>query len=328
MLVFLPRTRRLRMMARLGHSVLLWLSLAPPAVAADTLGAELEPLVRRYRMEVYQTFQNDRSEYDRYVRALQTLTVAYQLRGATDSDRQDFAEWLQASRRGPAVIPLPPWVARVRTDQGNRVSPSSEKQWRGERVGPERTRPARKPIGAPAVDPSPIVGLPWINSLAKSSQWRHRFRLLDIAPLSPMAAPRSKVCAPSSPLPDGTDLVDVGELTSLIDGYNQAVRSLEALLFQETTEPLPRLTLVVRELEELEERQRMQAIYVTALSPTSALAMPPHRSTDFLQTDLKERLRGLRSEADAAPPGETQTEKLRQIDALLRQLEALSAEVR
>lgn len=315
------------MMATLGQSIVVWLSVATVTVAGDKLGAELEPLVRRYRMDAYQTFQNNRSEYDRYLRALQTLTEAYQLRGGTDSDRQDVAEWVQASRQSPELPPFPPWVARLRARAGSHEVPDSSTRWKGERVGPERTRPTRKRVRTSTLDPSPVAGTPWISSLRTSLQFHRRFGLVDMPPQTPMADPRSQACAAFSPLPEGTELVDVGELTTFIDGFNEAVRSLEGLVHQETVESLPRLASIVRELEELQERQKMQAIYVAALSPTSALTVPPHRSTNSLRTNLTERLRTMRSETRKSPLGETQEENLGQIEALLRRLDALPTDI-
>jgi len=246
-------------------------------------GSDLDQEARRFRIHAYQSFQFRRPDYDRYVKALQTITRAYEARGKTDSDRRDLMMWLSRGIREPDLPPFPSWVERGGL-QGAAAS-RRQQRWMGERVGPERTRPHRKEVVIPIPDlPNPVL-TSW-TAWGLALQTLPSVRLPDRLSKSPMVIQRHDRLAVAVPIPPEVAIVDVWELASLIHGYNETLRTLDGLVAHEKVWSLERLTDLVTELEELDQRRKIQATYVSVLSPVVAQKLPLHRSAGEVATRL------------------------------------------
>ncbi len=123
--------------------------------AADESPLDLETLTRRFRIEVYRTYRNDRSEYDRRRARADAILEAWRERGAPDQDLAILTEWFEAATdasRNSVRQGLPPDPAFPRNRRNSTgASPG---------IGPADRALPRSNIALPDVLPDPAAVVP------------------------------------------------------------------------------------------------------------------------------------------------------------------------
>jgi hypothetical protein len=258
----------------------------------------IQRLSRAYRMQVYQTYREQRGEFDRRQRAWREIEAAWIAAGGWPEDQPQLVEWLKsaiwASRPGTlaALPPVPPFrlapptkspapqIAKTPKPKPAAPPKPSPRDIRGDGPSapssvatiPPRVSPPFIPREAPQADPrrstaySPSLSPP----AAPSSNGR--------TPRRPASIPAPAAEPPNAGRPVAAVRLNIDEIAARVAGFNLALAALEQQLDQDGLVSHRRLAPLIDQLADLATRHGDIRPYYQYLSEGEARRLGELRS--------------------------------------------------
>ena len=228
-------------------------------------------LSRAYRMQVYQTYRDQRTQFDRRQNAWRDVEAAWIAGGGWPEEQPRLIEWLKtaiwASRPGTlTALPPAPTFAPARSSKTRKlqITKSPNQTPRPSAVAPRTTEPSRRSSTSSVASAAPRVSPPFIPREApQAAAGRVAGSPSMGAPVGPnptgqparRVASRSHAVEPGSAArPHDPVRVNIDEIAVRVAGFNLALAALEQQLDQEGPFTIPRLTRLVEQLGDLTTR--------------------------------------------------------------------------
>lgn len=269
----------------------------------QAVDVELDRAERQLRIQVYETFRENRAEYDRRMTQIQAAHESYVASEPDATLRQDYLDWIQSAKRASAhrSIGSIPAFRSTRSSGVVRRGPSEPAEaartlpGRGQgSVGPRVTGPRSEvPIGSIFGSRKPHVDARLEPRLARSSIGPAvpnrstvqppldeplplpRFRIAEslvaeelvdtLSDTTQLPADPSVISAATS-TPDGPSPVDLSVLAAKIRSVNLNLKDLDNLLWRTDEWTVDQLQALVDEFERLDARRHLTALYLGSLS--------------------------------------------------------------
>jgi len=327
-----------------------WTSPAP-AEQPSPLPAEVEHAARLYRIEIYNTYRRQRSQYDQRRAAAEQVVHLWRQKGGPE-EVEEVLRWFaratynsRSDVRGP--LPPPPSFSPSRQAPAERhtaatnkpkVDPSETQLPRRDQSQRGLNRPVRAATGEAAAqqvasreplrrnfDPSRDIP----QTPAQPEPLSRSPAPADVeAPLKATADAPEKPAEQRQPGPSTRDRVNLVELDAWIAGHNGILHDIEVRLIDPRPLSVKAVSRMLRQLERLLGRRKDIAHYLELLDdPTRngtrhvTLAEPIHRRLSDRLDSLQERITGAEFAGTAA---ERET-ALQQVAGLRQRLEKMAA---
>lgn len=314
---------------------------------------DLERAARDYRIAVYNTFRQNRPEFERRNAAWRKLLADWKANGAKAEHLPQLRAWLDtatAASRAGHVMPLPPRPQFATVAELPDRPPPAETNLRHREAEPampvppplaRRTTEAAPPSRSAAAAGLPQVPLTISPGVARStrpqaSQADRVAALADAPPRRP--APPVGIEPPTETIPpqpgvaqpvrpEATDGIDVEEVAVRVAGHNLAVATLAEEVRKLESPAVEQLVAYVERLEAHAIRAGDLSPYYALVGESDRVRLRPLVSIDEPRRLLAERIDHAiaTTSEDPALPAVTRSEQLARLNELHRRLSQLSS---